>query len=291
LARPSKPRRWKLKSLNERVAELVIPFAGSQDTFRFMALTDLHWDSAHCDRILLKRHLDKALEEDAPVVIVGDMYDLMQGKWDPRSDQNTLRPEHRGNCYLDLVVNTSLEWFAPYAKILAVITPGNHEASITKRHQIDVLDRFCFGMRQMGSEVIYAKDWSYLLQRNKRASSNDSQSTKIFLHHGWGGGGPITRGLIDHSRTRDQWDGDIFISGHIHRRNIDENTIVRCSGNGLIQVRDQLFVRCGSYKHETNDSWHVSQGRGARPLGGWWITTRCEKGHMDTRFVSYAEVI
>lgn len=280
-----------MKILNDRVSELRTTYVGSKDTFRFMVMADLHWDSAHCDRALLKKHLDKALAEDAPVVIVGDLYDLMQGKWDPRSDQETLRPEHRGNCYLDLVVATSIEWFKPYAKILAIVTPGNHEASIAKRHHIDVLDRFCFAMREAGSPVIYARDWSYILMRHHRQSTNETQASKVFLHHGWGGGGPITRGLIDHSRTRDQWDGDVFVSGHIHRRNLDENPIVRCTSNGMIKVQDQLFVRCGSYKHETNDSWHISQGRGARPLGGWWITTRCERHRSGTSYTHFAEVI
>ena len=291
MARPSKPRRWTLKNLNERVYELRVTYPGSRSRFRWMALTDLHWDSAHCDRALLKRHLDMALAEDAPVIVVGDMFDLMQGKWDPRSDQNTLRPEHRGNCYLDLVVQTAVDWFAPYAKILAVITPGNHEASITKRHQIDVLDRFCFSMRQLGSEVIYGKDWCYVLQKNSRVNSRDTTNTKVFLTHGWGGGSPITRGLIDHSRTRDQWDGDIFVSGHIHRKNIDENNIVRCTLNGKVEIRNQLFVRCSSYKHEINDSWHVSQGRGARPLGGWWITHECLRHEHNTEYVYFAEQI
>ena len=40
---------------------------------RIAMLSDLHWDNPHCDRDLLKRHLDYCLEENIPVIINGDI--------------------------------------------------------------------------------------------------------------------------------------------------------------------------------------------------------------------------
>ena len=188
----AKPKsRWSCGTITDRVHELRVSFPKSGSRFRFLALTDLHWDSAHCDRSFLKKHLDYALEENAPVVIVGDLFDVMQGKYDPRSDPKTLRPEHRGSNYFDLISSTALEWFKPYASILALITPGNHEASIVKRNEIDLIDRLTHSLRtQYNSPVIYGEDWCYLLQKNSRTNAEaDVRTKRIFLHHGYGGGG------------------------------------------------------------------------------------------------------
>lgn len=268
---------WVCTEANERVTEINTQMTKPNETFRILALTDLHWDSAHCKLDLLKSHLDEALKYNVPVIIIGDLYDVMQGRYDPRADQNTLRPEHRGNCYFDAIIDTSIEWFRPYAKILALVSPGNHEGAVMKRQQINLIEKFCQGMRMAGSKVISAPDWGFILIKSRKRNSVDTR--RLFYQHGYGGGGEITRGLIDHSRTRSQWDADIYVSGHIHRRNIDENIMVRCSSRGNVTQEQQLFIRCGSYKDETHDAWHISKGRGARPVGGWYInfTSKTEK--------------
>lgn len=267
-------------------------FQKTDKRFRFLALTDLHWDSAHCDRAFLKKHLDYALEENAPVVIVGDLFDVMQGKYDPRADPDTLRPEHRGSNYFDLISSTALEWFAPYARILCLITPGNHEASVIKRNEIDLLDRLTHSLRtQYKSPVIYGEDWCYLLQKNTRSSAinSETKTKKIFLHHGYGGGGEAGRGVTQHQATRSQWQADCFISGHIHRRNTDHNVITSVTGKGRIETTDQWFIRCGSYKQELDCSWHISRGAAARPLGGWWITTEMQRNAQATDYTMFPE--
>lgn len=273
---------WMCTESNERVSEFAVQIKKNSETFKILALTDLHWDSAHCELSLLKSHLDTALKYNIPVIIIGDLYDVMQGKYDPRSDQNTLRPEHRGNCYFDAIIDTSLEWFRPYASIMALVSPGNHEGAVMKRQQIDLISRFCRGLKDFGSKVISAPDWGFMLVKMQKRHSVDTK--RIFYQHGYGGGGEVTRGLIDHSRTRGQWDADVYVSGHIHRRNIDENIMVRCSSRGHVTHQQQLFVRCGSYKDETHDAWHISKGRGARPLGGWFLnfTAQISKERLET---------
>lgn len=289
----AKPKsRWSCGKISDRVHELRVSFLKTEKRFRFLALTDLHWDSAHCDRNFLKKHLDYALEENAPVVIVGDLFDVMQGKYDPRADPDTLRPEHRGSNYFDLISSTALEWFAPYASILCLITPGNHEASVIKRNEIDLLDRLTHGLRtQHRSPVIYGEDWCYLLQKNTRSSNEncETKTKKIFLHHGYGGGGEAGRGVTQHQATRSQWQADCFISGHIHRRNTDHNVITSVTGKGRIETTDQWFIRCGSYKQELDCSWHISRGAAARPLGGWWITTEMQRNSQATDYTMFPE--
>ena len=55
---------------------------------KFLLMSDIHIDSRKCDRALLKKHLDQAKAEGAGVFIFGDLFDAMQGKYDPRSAKN-----------------------------------------------------------------------------------------------------------------------------------------------------------------------------------------------------------
>lgn len=89
--------------------------------------SDLHWDNPKCKRDLLKKHLDQALEENARVILNGDTFCLMQGKYDPRKSKASILPEHNVNNYLDAVIETAVEWFKPYAEIIDVVGYGNHE--------------------------------------------------------------------------------------------------------------------------------------------------------------------
>ncbi len=59
----------------------------SQTGQRFALMSDVHWDNAHARLDLLKVALDEALENDIPVFMFGDLFCVMQGKWDPRGNK------------------------------------------------------------------------------------------------------------------------------------------------------------------------------------------------------------
>lgn len=264
---------WSVRKTDDKVYRIDYKFKKwSQEIPGLLCLTDLHWDSQQCDRVTLKAHLDMALEEKIPVIIGGDLFDVMQGRYDPRASQESLRPEHRGGRYFDSVVSTAVEWFAPYKDILAVVAPGNHETSISKRHDTNLISRFLEGIKAKGSPVQEGGYWGFV-NLNFSDSNKHSKTLTLHYHHGYGGGGEITRGLIDNSRTRSMYAADIFISGHVHRRNADENVMLYADSFGRLRKQTQLFLRCGAYKDEL-DGWHAEKGRAARPIGGWLINFR-----------------
>jgi hypothetical protein len=90
----------------------------------FLLISDLHWDNPHCDRGLLKNHLDEAVKRNAAIILNGDTYCCMGGKYDRRADKSLIRPEHNTDRYFDAIVDTSVEWFAPYAKNILLIGYG-----------------------------------------------------------------------------------------------------------------------------------------------------------------------
>lgn len=263
---------WHIKKTDLHAHHLALPISTADSTRKMLLLSDLHWDSMQCNRSLLKRDLDKAVKDDALIFIFGDLFDAMQGKWDKRASVESFRPEHRTGNYLDSLVDTAAEWFMPYKDHLAMISPGNHETSIQKHHETNLTERLVSVLRYEKSRVELGTYWGYVMFVMKyRGDTNKTSATVMHYHHGYGGGGEVTRGGIDHSRTRGQYDADVFVSGHIHRRNLDENVMTRLSKNGLVVQKRQMFLRCSTYKNEV-DGWHAEKGRAARPLGGWWLS-------------------
>lgn len=276
---------WRMQKLNSHCHR--ITFDNIRAGWEGWALmqSDEHFDNAHCDRKLLTRHHEEAVEKGAAIMKIGDVFCAMQGKWDKRADQNQLREDLRGNNYLDKLVETASDYYGKYASNIALITPGNHEQSILDRQQTGLIDRLVSNLRRESTNVHMGSYWGFV----KFTFNCGKQITKdLFFHHGYGGGGEVTRGMIDNNRTRGQYMADIYFSGHIHRRNMDENIITVCTGNGAIVRTPQIFLRSATYKNET-DGWHAAQGRAARPLGAWWLhfKYRCETGR---HFIDVTEI-
>lgn len=201
----------------------------------------------------------------------------MQGKWDKRADQNQLRPNHRGNDYFDKVLEDAVDFYSPYSRNIALMSMGNHEQSVVDRHSFNILERLSSSIKERtGNKILVGGYWGFVVfiftDRNGK-----SHRRVLHYHHGYGGGGEVTRGMIDQSRTRSQYLADIYVSGHIHRRNYDENVMTKLSDNNSLSIvnTNQYFIRSGTYKDEQT-GWHASKGRAARPLGGFWLDLTCK---------------
>ena len=273
------PSWWTLNRCFSHVYRLGLQPVKAGEHKRLCLMSDLHWDNAHARLDLLKEVLDEAKEQDIPVFLFGDVFCVMQGKYDPRSSQDALRPEHRGGEYLDKVVDTAIEWFMPYRDVIAFVSPGNHEASIRKRHETDLISRFVGGLRAAGGRCIQGSYWGFIQIIPESCRQKNKFSKKLIHYsHGHGGGGEITRGMIDHSRTRSHYLADVYISGHIHRRNSEENVFATVTNKGHLVYRQQLFLRSSCWKDEMRDEWHSGlKGRGPRPIGGWWLELQFKK--------------
>lgn len=234
-------------------------------------MADEHWDNPKCDLDLLKQHHAEAAARGALIVKVGDTFCAMQGKGDPRGDKDSLRPEHQRGNYLDVLVSTAADWYSPWKANIALVGLGNHETSVYRHYETCLVDRLCQSLRDKGG-IAHKGGYSgwvrVMLPRCKQSFSH-----RVFYHHGFGGGGPVTKGLIDFNRMAEYVDADSFISGHVHWKNCTPVERMRLNDASTLQ-RDQMhFIRCGTYKDEFADGhagFHVERGRGPRPLGGWW---------------------
>lgn len=240
-------------------------------------LSDLHWDNPKCDRNLLKKHLDYCLEHDIKVMLNGDTFCLMQGKFDPRRSKKDIRPEHNKVNYLDAVIEDAVEWFSPYASILTVIGYGNHETGIIKNVETDPLQRFVDLLNyKCNSNVITGGYGGWLvLNINETKKSTRKTSVKIKYFHGSGGGGIVTKGALNLTRMLEMAEGfDVFCMGHIHEnssRNDVREELITTAGNFEIRLKQIHLAITGTYKEEYSDGymgWHVERGAPPKPIGG-----------------------
>ena len=237
--------------------------------------SDWHWDSVKCDRERLAADLAAAKKVNAAVLSIGDHFDVMGGKWDPRSNgKYDVRPEFQTGNYFDDIISKCAEWLEPYRDQMALITPGNHETAVRKRMETCLTTRLVERLRMNGGRVRQGGYAGWVLFR----SINSGKATavhKLWYHHGYGGGGPVTRGVIDFSRYLVDTDADVVHAGHIHQRTLVEASRQRITASGIAQIKPIHLVRSSTYKQEClTDGWAVEKGMSSRPLGGWWMLLR-----------------
>lgn len=260
-------------------------------TVRIAMLSDLHWDNPHCDRDLLKRHLDYCVENEIPVMLNGDTFCLMQGRGDRRGNKSDIRPEHNNARYLDSVIETAVDWFEPYAHIITVIGYGNHETGIIKWQETDVVQRFVDLLNYKAGSNVQTGGYGGWLIINQfpGESTTSSISTKIKYYHGSGGGGVVTKGAINMTRSLEMYEGmDVFTMGHIHEnssRNDVRETIDFHSKTGYaVKHKNIHLMLTGTYKEEYGEGfsgWHVERGAPPKPLGGRILEIHCARNQAN----------
>ena len=258
----------------ERISKNIAKFTTEKAETKIAILSDLHWDNPHCNRELLKAHLDYCLEHDIPVFLNGDVFCLMQGKGDRRSNKSDVRPEHAFNNYFDSIVKTAVDWFEPYAHIIKLIGYGNHETSIIKHQETDIIARFVDLLNyKAGSNILTGGygGWIWFNYQN----SNMVKSLKMKYFHGAGGGGAVTKGAINLTRALAMYEAEIFTMGHIHENSArtDAKEVLSLK-KGVCEVKHQYIhsMITGTYKDEYadgSDGFHIERGRPIKVLGGY----------------------
>jgi hypothetical protein len=266
----------KLHKLFPGVHELLIN-TYEQRAVDVLNVSDVHYDSKHCDRDLLHKHLKEAEAKSAFVFINGDFFDLMQGRYDPRSGKYDIRPEYKHANYLDQVINDGADYLSSF-NLTYLIGQGNHETNITKRLETNPIERMVERMRYAGKEVDMGgyEGWcvfrlAYL--QGEEEKHNGSRTVKMYYHHGSGGGAPRTKGMLSSDMyQKDRPDADIITSGHDHNKWYMPITIDRLRANFEPYYTTVHHIRSGSYKLKQRGlGWEVERGFATPRMGGWWM--------------------
>lgn len=273
------------KTENGRVITIRPDLQKDKDVW-FLLTADWHWDNPKCDRDLLEKHLKQAKERDAGVLVFGDCFCFMQGRYDGRRMKGDIRPEHDNATYIDSVIDTFCDWIEPYRQNMTLITYGNHETSILKHLETDVLQRMSARTKiPLGKYDGWIRFVPTILTEEGKDTIKPSV-TNLYYHHGSGGGGIVTKGVIQTNRRNAYIDNaDIFVSGHIHEAWIMETPKESISSHGTIQRKSVMHVQTGTYKEEfTGGGWHVERGAPPKPLGSWWMRIYKDKANQTRRY-------
>lgn len=279
-ALPSSPVTW--ESIEPSSTIVKVPYRMARDWQQsFLLASDRHWDNPHSDQEMQRRHLEEMCSRNAYCIDNGDGFCAMQGKYDKRSSKSDLREEHKTGSYLDSLVKTYSDFFQPYANRIILKGKGNHEDSIKQRHETDLMERAIGIMNSKGATIVSGGfggfiKFSFFCEN----PSGPANYRDVVLHydHGYGGGGPVTRDMIQHQRRQVYLpDADIIMTGHTHDQWSYWCSRVRLNQKGKIFHDEVLHVKTPTYKEEYingHSGWHCTTGKPPKPVGAYWLNFR-----------------
>ena len=256
----------------------------------FLLSADRHHDSRDCNRELEIEHLEMVKERGGHVLDFGDIYDCMQGKYDPRRSYPEMRKEYiermqaDGTGYLDVVTEDLSEFYKPYADRFLLIARGNHEAAIQSHNDTDLINRLVGLLNIKAKTQINTGEYGGWVRFMFKIGETQSESINLKYFHGSGGGGPVTKGVIQSNRQAVYLpDAQIVVNGHIHESWLLALKRERISERGVISQDVQYHVRTATYKDDYLDGangWHVERGSPPKPMGATWLRFYHDRKHV-----------
>lgn len=260
----------------------------SKEEIHLFTTSDWHFDNPKCNRELLFKHLDEAKAKNAMIAITGDLFCLMNGRYDPRRSKSAVREEHNKDNYLDLVINDTAEKLRPYANNIILVSRGNHETSVSQRMETDITTRFVERLNTLEGTNIQVGNYTGYYTLNFTYGGGNHKSLNIGYSHGnWGG--VITKGTLSVVRYASYMpDCDIMFSGHTHDGWIMSHPrLKRNEHKKSVEVQNQWHIKTGTYKEEFSEGkgWAVEKIAMPKYLGSCFtnITYRHKKD-LEYRF-------
>jgi hypothetical protein len=256
-------------------------FDNAHGEINLLLSSDRHHDSLFCNRDLEERHLKEAKRREALIIDAGDLFDAMQGRYDPRRSYEDLRPEYKVEKYYDVVEEDAVSFYTPYKDNFLVFGRGGHEQSITRHANTDLNSRLVGDLRKLGSQCVSGGfgGWVVLFFGT---NSGHRQSIKIKYNHGSGSEAPVTKGVIQTNRQAVYLpDADIVLNGHNHNEYVLSMKRERINSMGNLFFDLVHFVRTPGYKNDYNDGsegFEVERMMNPKPQGAIWVNIIVSKG-------------
>jgi hypothetical protein len=263
-----------------------IDYSGGNTEHLLFVTSDLHIDSVGCNRDRMLEDFTEAKQRGAKILIFGDVFDAMQGRFDPRRSLDELRPEYRRQDYYDFVVKDTARILAPFADSLMLITSGNHETSVLKNASISLIDRLVYSLNmEHGAQVLQGGYGGWVRFLLSRGTQGGRLSVKVKYHHGFGGESMMTKGIGHASRQQVYIkDADIILNGHNHNAYYVPVISETISDAGRLVFFTTHHIRTPGYKQDYgngSDGWAVEKGMVPKPLGGAFVKLKVVDNGLD----------
>lgn len=257
--------------------EHTITYRSTRDIIKIKPIMDVHWGAKHCDERAFKRYLSER-DENTYFLINGDLFDLIFYQDTKRYRQSQVKASTFGrDDVIDLMVDEMVDVLAPIADRIIGIGSGNHEDVITKYTGSNVLQRLC---RRLGKGkpipyLGYSSMINLSLRESKGKNGSRGRRITIRMHHGWGGGSR-TQGadLTKFSKDMNHWDANIYVYGHVHRKQFDSVPRMGIVGTSLYP-KPQLLVIGGTflktYSKTADPTYSEAKGYPPSEIGGLTI--------------------
>jgi hypothetical protein len=267
--------RIKVRKDDKSVLRVECAGASKSDPLVLLLRSDAHHDNAHTDLDMERRHLREAKEMGALILDNGDCHCAMQGRWDKRADRSAMRPEYQYGNYLDRLVEEAVKFYEPSASNWVMMGLGNHETAILKHHETNLTERTVESLKLRGATHLHAcgyAGWVKLMINHPQ--TRKSASLLMYRHHGYGGGGAVTRGVIQTARMAVYLpDANIVWTGHTHDHWMVPIERFRITNQGVPFTDRQTHVRTAGYKDEftPQEGWNIERGAPPKPRGAVWL--------------------
>lgn len=275
-----------IRTFGPQVTVVDIELPGKKEWVGWVLLrTDAHHDNAHCRRDLEKLHLDLAIARNALIADAGDLFCAMQGKFDPRSSRSALTAEQaQRNDYLNVILDEAAKFYKPYASNWLMMSPGNHETSILNRCGFDLTSALAERLGAVAMAYTGFIKFQFYRQRSDGTRDKWGTSRTVAYHHGHGGGGPVTRGVIGSNR-RAVWypNADVIWSGHTHDSWAMPIAQAVLLDSHRVKLRTAWHVSTPGYKDEWSggNGWMVERGHNPKVQGAAWLKLSSRDGEVD----------
>lgn len=249
--------------------------------------SDRHWDSGKSDRAMQKRHLERALEHDALIIDLGDLFDAMQTRNDRRGSKSAILDELNSSNYLNELVEQATEWFKPYVKNWLMLGTGNHETAIVRHNEFNLTKQLAWNLNREGGDVFLGNYTNYIRFQFLRRGRTYIPAYNVWYHHGYGGSAPRSKGVLAVDlRAAEHPDADLLIAGHTHQTWMIPKVRNRLTTSGRIYQQKQMHVQVPSYKGGVaKDGFEAEKGFSPTLQGAIWWRMYYHRNNNDERIL------
>lgn len=230
-----------------------------QKEFYYLLCSDIHFGSKGQDLKSLSRDFDKARSLNAKIFINGDLFDMILHQ--DRKRYTVSSDKYNSDNNINLAINEAYDFLLPYADLIEMIGSGNHETSVQKYHNIDVIQQVIWSLNKTcNTDIKHGQYCGFILLKYHR-DNQSVRTRKIFYTHGMGGNSEITKGIINVNRHLYNKNCDIFWMGHVHSKMVlPSEWVLDVNKNDEIIQRERAAVITGAYCNIFNQYDAMKEG-------------------------------